>query len=686
MARDADLFRKFEEIRQRRGDARSEDLLRAGVQQRAAVAGGGGGGLVSRSVCFVEAHADGLKAIASEDAFTPAVSSTARPQVADSGSSPTGAEAGKFRPPPLPALRLSSHGHGYPPSTEQHPAATELQDWLGLRQALDGEAGTLERECRQEATRPRAAAESAYSGPLAADWEESLGDGERWQEALWGDLGRLRKRIRALGQNARCARPGQLQVVARGVERELEGFKSRQRQEYEALASEEASLSDFLTSAARRMEAWAAEPSALSLKRGDKNASAAALAAGQSEEPGSVAAESPGKPGTKRNGSRKRPSSGSTKRSTAAAAAKEAAAASIAEDAKLEEISARLADLDAEEKQSGGATGGWSCGNHDIFCRIFRMFKHQATAQCYARLQERLPEVPVAKLEEHVVWWSQNEARQAERRALVLQWRSRRNELEREVAAKEEEQQSAELEQKRQAEKQRQMQNAEQKRLVSEWKRQRAEEEERAASLHRVSEQEQAGKQRRAEQERQKQQQAQKEAVEAFRRQQREEAAARAAALEAAAGASRRAMSQEDQARMNRRNLEMLKRRLQASEHAQAAAAAAEAAARSRTRAYEHVESRLYNSTECFIQKVVAGNPVSAAHEAPPARPPAPPPQGAPGHQPLPRGRSVHHGGDAASAVPFTTPILLANAATAQRFPPGRVRPSSAPPRRRPAH
>ncbi|CAJ1446969.1 unnamed protein product, partial [Effrenium voratum] len=69
-----------------------------------------------------------------------------------------------------------------------------------------------------------------------------------------------------------------------------------------------------------------------------------------------------------------------------------------------------------------------------VFMRILRIFRMQATEQCYSRLEQQFPDVSQADLAEHLRFCTQQEAHQARRRLLLARWRQRKVLLERQKA------------------------------------------------------------------------------------------------------------------------------------------------------------------------------------------------------------------------------------------------------------
>ncbi|CAE8642652.1 unnamed protein product, partial [Polarella glacialis] len=486
------------------------------------------------------------------------------------------------------------------------------EDWVRLRVALQLEAEELEAECHAEILRqPKLKSASAAAAANLAQTQmssaqlnelrEEFGqlDNETsvWQGTMWSGLSRIRKRVVALRRN-RGMHGEQLQALSKGIERDLDVFKAQQRQDFQALALSDPRLEAALATLEKRFDGWASEPSYF--KRGGREASPQQ---GQSRSPsrqqlgGASSSRSP---------------RASSRATSGALAAGEAEAlsprgvestAGSQEDPELLQLRADLAALTAEIAQAGGPNGGWTQIQQDVFLRILRMFKMEATPTCYARLAQQFPGLSEAELAIHFRWFVENEARQAKRRKLLARWRERRAELERQAGAQKPA--AEDLAQKRQAEEKDKRLREEQRRKVLEWKHSRAEEEERASLIQGQLQQEGARQERgRLEQ----QQRKLRDAADGFRvRREADRQQAKLAqglAQSAAASSRRRSLSQDDRHRIAQRNMELLKKKLQAQIPPPQSQSQASLSGAQRSRAYDHVESRLHSVTECFAQRM----------------------------------------------------------------------------------
>jgi hypothetical protein len=469
-----------------------------------------------------------------------------------------------------------------------------MEEWEVRWKELEEEADAVRAECGEDMPsylKPQSMSASLQA-ELKAELVETAIDSERWLNDLWNAASKIHKRVSSFAMNAASADPQQMQPLSRSIERELSTFKARQRAEFDALASTEFGLEEVLPVLGRRFESWLAEPSAL-LKEIPTGGSSGSLRAAS---------------GSPRGSSPRQASS----RSPRARSRERGLERSDPVDTESSELRTALETLEAEEKRAGGIAGGWNMQDHEVFMRISRVFKNQVTPAFFAKVEERLPNLSKVQIADHARWLAEHEQRQATKRRLLARWRERKLELEREASNAKDERAALEAEQQRQASKNEMRQRAETKRRLAEWKKGRADEEEFEADRQKREELEQA----RLERDQRNKQLHQKELVDAFRR--RREAQQQALRREeeqaaSAASATRRALSQDDKQRIARRNAEVLRRKLQAPAAPAAAARAPSPARAGRPPSrggYEHVESRLYDTTECFIQKIKAEPPI----------------------------------------------------------------------------
>eukprot|EP00927_Polykrikos_kofoidii_P076749 TRINITY_DN73788_c0_g1_i1.p1 TRINITY_DN73788_c0_g1~~TRINITY_DN73788_c0_g1_i1.p1 ORF type:complete len:754 (-),score=132.08 TRINITY_DN73788_c0_g1_i1:206-2467(-) len=268
-------------------------------------------------------------------------------------------------------------------------------------------------------------------------------------------------------------------------------------------------------------------------------------------------------------------------------------------DPEIKDIRAAAEAIEHELRQSVESNCGWPKVNHEIFMQVFRRCQKQVTPEFYSRLEERMRDVPFSELVAHTEIVLMKEDRELAQRQLLVRWRERLQELAVEAAEADEvvvEKRKCKLAN------QRQRRRLEQRRLLSDWRSARYEAEERAA----IEQSKAAEDHARVEEERQVREQrdraAKKRALQAMwceRDRARQDAEAQAEQLRSE---KRRIASKERRLSIQRRNADMSRRKSDAQLSTQPVARHTEAIARSR--AFLHVESRLYENTQSFSQKV----------------------------------------------------------------------------------
>jgi len=476
---------------------------------------------------------------------------------------------GLQRPPLLPPGNEFVRENENPKENREFNDECTCTQWKLEWQKLGAHAIALQQEWRREVLCPRVLSGS-YRQELENEMGEHANDGERWMNVLWGDLGHLRKRVACLKENVcRRAPITPLHALVHGMQRELEGFKTQQRQMYETLAYDEAELWQSLSAFERRCIGWEADLLAPSLHCSNQ----------RPHSEGSC-------------GSRSRAHSAD---SNSAEPLPCQQSQLHTQDSVINDIRKSLTQLDVDIKQAGGSTGGWSALHHNIFMRTFRMFKMQATPTFFVRLNERLPDKSDAELTAHAMWLADDEARQTQRRQLLHRWRERRAELECQQLLVEEELNSHKASQQQQLQERTLRQRAEQRKQIEAWRQMKAQEEERSAALQRGVEQDQILQHKR----KRKQHAQQKEVVDTYRHQQELERLQAQEEKRQNEIRMRRALSLDDRRRIAQRNADMLQRKLQAysSENVQATQPHALQGL------HEHIDSRLHEPTKCFAHK-----------------------------------------------------------------------------------
>jgi hypothetical protein len=419
---------------------------------------------------------------------------------------------------------------------------------------------------------------ASLQADLKAEIEEINVDSDRWTSDLCGGFMRIRKRVTTLGHNAKHTKVAQLRPIASVIERELSAYKGQQRQQFDALATIEFGLEEALQILEKRFEGWLLEPTVLF-------------------KPLEAAGGS--------SGSRSRGSS----------PAPQTSALNPAEDPEIIELRSALKTLETEVERAGGMTGGWGAADHEVFTRIARIFKMETTPAFFKKVEERMPHMSKSKLADHARWFVEHEQRQATKRRLLARWRERCSELERKAADEKERLVTEENLRQQQATSQELRQRSETKRRLADWRSRRADEEEFMVEKQRREEEELA----RYEREQKRQQLQQRQIVEDYRRSREAHQRAREQREQeehAAVLASRRALSQDDKQRIARRNMDALRRKLQAQGVTPGAAIRAPSpSSRSSRGGYEHIDSRLYDTTASFMQKTRAEPPIEEAPE-----------------------------------------------------------------------
>jgi len=385
------------------------------------------------------------------------------------------------------------------------------------------------------------------------------------------------------------------------VEHELEAYKAQHRPHFQALLDEQAEVEDSLSGYLRRFEAWVNEPSAAVA-----SSSSATIATNEERAAG-------------RQGSSSRLQGNTTNASKAAARIRDA----TKDDPEIDALRTDLAAIDAEERRLGGPSGGWPAYSNENFLRILRMFKGQATEKFYEKLEKCFPDFSRQKLVDHVAWAADQEKRQAERKRLFTCWRARRMQLEREANLVDERSTTEEQERQRQSRTRERQYQDKQRRKVQEWREERTDKEQAAASMQRRFDEEQAQWDRQTVEEERRLRASQREACQTYRRareQQRQP-------VDHPQTPTRRSFSQEDRQRIAHRNLDVLRRKLQA----QTTPVEEGYPPEMRNRAYDAVESRLYNTTESSVQKKTTKAPDAPPFVPLPPRAPRPRPSSARG-------------------------------------------------------
>ncbi|CAE7615890.1 unnamed protein product [Symbiodinium sp. CCMP2456] len=253
------------------------------------------------------------------------------------------------------------------PSPREAPseAEAEVAAWRAQWASLKEEAGEYE--------------EGSWDERFAChDSDQAL---ENWANNLWAGLADLRASVKRL-QTPESSGPSQGQT-AQDVQRSFQSFKVEQSQAFERLLGEQQLLEDALASLGKRFDSWVGESPSMRQRTGSRSKENL----NDSDDPRGNA---------------------------------------FLEDPELLQLKTELRELEAVEVQEP-SYGGWAETDHQVFVRILRVFRMQATSQCYARLAFQFPDLSEAALADHVKWYSDHQARQARRRMLLARWRERRS-------------------------------------------------------------------------------------------------------------------------------------------------------------------------------------------------------------------------------------------------------------------
>jgi len=476
----------------------------------------------------------------------------------------------EFIPPPpqrsaaLPP-RIPRAGSGMVPTgPELELPARTTAEWQERDQRFTSEIWSLESDVRQEVFNPRCMTRDQLA-ELKDENSQNAAQRDKWEEDLYTNLSMIRKRVKSLAQNMEVAPADQLKHLVIDVERQFDRFKRNQRQEYDAFAITESGLFETLGSMEERFEGWVQGPSGLCPPR---------------------------------------PQSGAQSRESSQDDRPLSARSRCSQDQELNDIKDRLEALEMDLQHEGGNTGNWPRDDHETFVRVIRKFKGEATPQAFERLAEMLPHLAHEALVNHVQWYTEYENRQKLKKRLLEMWRERRSILshapvEPQLEDLPKEEQAALREQRRLFEEQDRQVRAEKKRLIAEWKQARAEEEERAMQRNERERHEALLK----EAQKRDQQLKQREVVETYRQaRQIDEEKKKAQQMHKARTAQRRALSCEDKQRIQKRNAELFRKKL--SGVVEARAHMQDFGPPSRNPAYNHIQSRLYDTTESYVQKI----------------------------------------------------------------------------------
>lgn len=147
-------------------------------------------------------------------------------------------------------------------AARQPKLAPPLAAWREQLRQLSTQEWSAESDCRRAFQSSRALLPEQLEElrTAASRGTESFKD---WNKKVWLDLGKVRRRVRALGHNMRFAPcRDTVERMVQGAEHELQVFVEQARLQFEELAREESSLSQSLDLALERFEGWCKQDSA----------------------------------------------------------------------------------------------------------------------------------------------------------------------------------------------------------------------------------------------------------------------------------------------------------------------------------------------------------------------------------------------------------------------------------------
>ncbi|CAE8674724.1 unnamed protein product, partial [Polarella glacialis] len=265
-------------------------------------------------------------------------------------------------------------------------SSRSLAAWRETWRQLGLQAWAAESDTRRELLAAQGSAKSLFrpdqAEELRSTWATSEQTRQAWEQELWSGLGRLRKRVSALGSNMRFA-PSRKDVhgLVTTAEHELQVFAEQARQQFDDLAGQEYGLEDSLQASLARFEGWCSQESAM-------------------KRPSSEAASS---------------SSGLPRRSLAKATSKDSIgrASGLNErsaDSDVAAIRDRLEQIAAEIGREGGATGGWPGDDHEAFMRLLTSkFRRKASSEFVSEAECLLPHYSHEALVAHAKWFADSE-------------------------------------------------------------------------------------------------------------------------------------------------------------------------------------------------------------------------------------------------------------------------------------
>lgn len=374
-------------------------------------------------------------------------------------------------------------------------AGEPRREWEDTWNDLTAEAKDLECECSEELAR------LAEFVDLTDDTNDNpmgnpIGLWGWMDECLWGGLTQLRSEVHLMRSLRGAERT---ESTASGIKGRIEEFQAQQQHLAAALnvaATElESTLDPFFTCCS----GWIMEP------------------AFDWEPPDAL--RSPAWSGV-RGGDGGKYASGRTAATMAGASPLDSSKAALMQemsnDSVMNEVRKGLSTLEEEAKRAGGPTGGWGEVDHEIFQRVFRVFRRKSSQLVCDRVAERMPHISLDEIEGHVQWFTEHEQRQSAKRHLLAKWRERTADLETEATRVQE---IRAFEEKRRREGLKRSRSAGQRQLLWEWRVARAETRKQALALQRDAEHKKAQLEKQRSRRQQKEKESQRKIAHEFRQQ-----------------------------------------------------------------------------------------------------------------------------------------------------------------------
>ncbi|KAF4658763.1 hypothetical protein FOL47_007855, partial [Perkinsus chesapeaki] len=254
---------------------------------------------------------------------------------------------------------------------------------------------------------------------------------DKWEDDLYHAVTTIRSKVRNFTVDAPNLSGETLRKNALELEHRITRYKSQQKVDFDSITAEEERLGGLLENATKRFSKW---------------------------QQSVFLAGSPKKYDP-------------------------AAYQSKSEDPRLEEIRRAIMKIADQVAREGGRTGGWSVADHDAFLKVVNGRQHQWSGtellrdnEIIDRIVWKLPsQLGREEVEEHIRWWYRHNELEADKRALMEQYKERKDVWQKKRGAAEEADFQAE---RRAADKRKAAEEAarlDRKRLIEQWKKEKEE-------------------------------------------------------------------------------------------------------------------------------------------------------------------------------------------------------------------